>query len=180
MKKKIRRSWRIVKFVVYKETMVNAVEILWTSIGSFIGIGIIGYLHSGFMEKQDTVFLIGSFGASAVLVYGIPNSPLARGRNVVGGHLISALVGVTIAKLVPQELWLSAGMAVSISIVLMQITKTLHPPGGATALIAVIGSAKIKSLGYLYLFFPVLSGIAILMSVAFVINSMSPMRSSKI
>ena len=66
---------------------------------------------------------------------------------MVGGHLVSAIIGVTVQKLIPDILWISAPLAVSLSIVCMQITKTLHPPGGATALIAVTGSAAIKKNG---------------------------------
>ncbi len=121
----------------------------------------------------DQVFLIGSFGASAVLVYGATNSPLAQPRNLIGGHVICAIVGVTVYKLVGSEelYWLSASLAVSFSIVSMQITKTLHPPGGATALIANIGSDNIKDLGYFYVLNPVLSGVLVLFVVAIIVNN---------
>jgi CBS-domain-containing membrane protein len=66
--------------------------------------------------------------------------------------------------------WLAAALAVSSSIVVMQVTKTLHPPGGATALIAVTGSEEIKSLGYLYVLSPILSGVVILLVVALYFN----------
>jgi CBS-domain-containing membrane protein len=95
---------------------------------------------------------------------------------LVGGHLISALIGVSIHKLVPDIIWIAAPLAVSLSIVLMQITKTLHPPGGATALIAIIGSDKIKALGYLYVFSPVLIGVLILLLTALVFNNMTSNR----
>jgi CBS-domain-containing membrane protein len=91
--------------------------------------------------------------------------------------VICALVGVTIHKLVPHEMWLAAALSVSISIVLMQITKTLHPPGGATALIANIGSEKIKALGYMYVFSPVFSGAMILLLIAVMFNNMTSHRS---
>jgi len=125
---------------------------------------------------QDKIMLIGSFGASSVLVYGSIQSPLAQPRNLIGGHLVSALIGVTIYKFLPDTVWLTASLAVSLSIVLMQITKTLHPPGGATALIAIIGSAKIKSLGYFYVISPVLVGVLILYVVALIFNNMTPNR----
>ena len=87
--------------------------------------------------------------------------------------MISAITGVTIYKLFGVEAWLSASLAVSLSIVLMQITKTLHPPGGATALIANIGSEKIKDLGYFYVLSPVLSGVLILLAVALIFNNLN-------
>ena len=69
-------------------------EIFWSWLGAFLGIGAVAYLD-GFLEKTDVLLLIGSFGASAVLIYGAIKSPLAQPRNLVGGHLISALIGVT-------------------------------------------------------------------------------------
>jgi CBS-domain-containing membrane protein len=73
-------------------------------------------------------------------------------------------------------MWLTASLSVSLSIVMMQLTKTLHPPGGATALIAVTGSAEIKNLGYWYVISPVLSGVLILLIVALLFNNMTSKR----
>ncbi len=172
----IKRQYRKVKYVLYRETLIDTKEHVLTFLGAFAGIGLVGFLHSDHVTVYDNLFLIGSFGASSVLIYGIINSPLAQPRNLIGGHLVCALVGVTIHKLVPGELWLASALAVSLSIVCMQITKTLHPPGGATALIANIGSEKIKSLGYFYVISPVLSGVLILFVVALIFNNISKSR----
>ena len=174
---KIKRNYRKTKYILYKETLVDFKEHFWAFLGSFIGIGLIAYVQSKTLLHSDVVYLIGSFGASSVLVYGVIQSPMAQPRNLVGGHLVSAIVGVTVAKFVPEILWLTAPLAVSFSIVLMQITKTLHPPGGATALIAVIGSPKIKILGYWYVLYPVLSGVLILLIIALIFNNMTTNRS---
>lgn len=90
--------------------------------------------------------------------------------------MVSALIGVTVQKLVPDILWITAPLAVSLSIVLMQITKTLHPPGGATALIAVTGSTELKDLGYWYVVSPVLIGSMILLIVALFFNNITSNR----
>jgi CBS domain-containing membrane protein len=178
---KLKRRYRIVRYVVYKETLINPIDHFWTFVGAFVGIGLIGFLQAHIIniEPLDEVFLIGSFGASAVLVYGATNSPLAKPRNLLGGHLLSAFIGVSVCQLLPQPelLWLASALSVSVSIIAMQMTKTLHPPGGATALIANIGSEKIKALGYYYLLSPVLSGVAILLIVAILINAASGNRS---
>jgi CBS-domain-containing membrane protein len=164
------------RYVIYKETLVDFRDHFWTFVGSFLGIGLIGFLNEKSFTDSDNLFLIGSFGASSVLIYGIVNSPLAQPRNLIGGHVICALVGVTIHKFLPDHIWLSSAFAVSLSIVLMQVTKTLHPPGGATALIANIGSEKIKSLGYMYVLSPVLTGVLILLAIAVVINKWAAHR----
>lgn len=174
---KIKRSYRKVKFVFYKETLIDKTEHLFTFLGAFFGIGIIGFINSKYFVLNDNLFLIGSFGASSVLIYGAINSPLAQPRNLIGGHLVCAVVGVTIHKLIPNELWLSSALSVSLSIVLMQVTKTLHPPGGATALIANIGSEKIRALGYLYVLSPVLTGVLILFVIALIFNNITANRS---
>jgi CBS domain-containing membrane protein len=177
MKKRIRRHVRKARYIMYKETLIDFKEHLWTFIGTFLGIGIIGFLNSYHLSAFDNLFLIGSFGASSVLIYGAINSPLSQPRNLIGGHLICAFVGVTIHKLVPGEVWLTSALSVSIAIVLMQITKTLHPPGGATALIANIGSVKIQALGYFYILSPVLTGVVILFLVAMICNNATSHRS---
>jgi CBS domain-containing membrane protein len=176
MKNKIKRNLRIARYVIYRETIIDKTDILWTFLGGFFGIGIIGFISSQYFALNDNLFLIGSFGASAVLVYGATNSPLAQPRNLVGGHVISAIVGVTIHKLIPGEIWLSSALAVSTAIVMMQITKTVHPPGGATALIANIGSEKIKALGFIYVLSPVFTGVIILLIVALIFNNIPKNR----
>ncbi|MFA6151169.1 MAG: HPP family protein [Chitinophagaceae bacterium] len=176
MKEKIQRGIRVSRYIVYKETLVNGKEQFWSFIGAFAGIGLIAFLQNTFLAKTENVLLIGSFGASSVLIYGAIQSPLAQPRNLIGGHLASAIIGVTVYKLLPDIIWITAPMAVALSIVAMQITKTLHPPGGATALIAVIGSEKIKALGYIYVLSPVLSGCIILFVVALVFNNMTSNR----
>jgi CBS domain-containing membrane protein len=176
MRKKIKRTLKFTKVVIYTETLIDFNEHLWTFFGSFVGIGLIGILQHHYLPANDNLFLVGSFGASAVLIYGVVNSPLAQPRNLIGGHVISAIVGVTVAQFIPIP-WLGAALAVSLSIVLMQVTRTLHPPGGATALIAIIGSEKIKSLGYLYVLSPILSGVTILLFVALFFNNITSKRS---
>jgi CBS domain-containing membrane protein len=175
-KKNIKRGLRVSRYIIYKETLVDYKEHFWSFVGAFIGIGVIAFFQSSILTKNENVFLIGSFGASSVLIYGAIQSPLAQPRNLIGGHLVSAIVGVTIYKLLPDIIWLNAPLAVALSIVSMQITKTLHPPGGATALIAVIGSEKIKILGYIYVLSPVLTGSLILFIVALIFNNITSHR----
>ena len=100
------------------------------------------------LDDKDLTLVVGSFGASAVLIYGVPNSPLSQPRNLIGGHLLSAIVGVISYKLFSSNLFLATAIAVSTSILIMQLTLTLHPPGGATSLIAVIGGEQIHELEF--------------------------------
>ncbi|MBJ6142186.1 HPP family protein [Hymenobacter sp. BT559] len=176
MRTPLRRHTRRIKVIVYQETLFDYKEHCWTFLGAFLGIGLVGLLSQYRLAPVDAPLLIGSFGASSVLIYGVINSPLAQPRNLVGGHVLSAFIGVTVHQLVPQPLWLAAALAVSLAIVGMQITKTLHPPGGATALIAIIGSPQLKALGYWYVIAPVLAGAVLLLLVAVVVNKLAPTR----
>ena len=155
---------------------VNLLEIVWSWVGSFLGIAAIAALDECFCTGTELVLIIGSFGASAVLVFGAVKSPLAQPRNLLGGHILSALIGVSAYKLFPSHIWLAAALAVATAIALMHATKTLHPPGGATALIAVIGGTKIHSLGYFYVLAPIGAGAAIMLAVALLVNNIPRTR----
>jgi len=155
---------------------VGWTEALWSWLGACIGIGLCGYISARYCEPRDLTLIIGSFGASAVLVYAAIKSPLAQPRNLVGGHVLSALAGVASYQLFGDILWIAAALSVSLAIVVMLITKTLHPPGGATALIAVIGGKKIHDLGFLYALLPAGAGALILLAVALLVNNLSENR----
>ena len=155
---------------------VGLSEILWSWIGAFLGIALVAFLNYETFEGTDLVMIIGSFGASAVLIYGAIKSPLAQPRNLIGGHLISAVIGVFSYQLLHDTMWLAAAVAVATAIAAMHATKTLHPPGGATALIAVIGSQKIHDLGYLYAIAPAGLGAVIMLVIALVVNNIPKTR----
>ncbi|RBQ29049.1 HPP family protein [Aliarcobacter vitoriensis] len=151
-------------------------NLFWSWIGSFLGILAISYFHTDFLDDTDLTLVVGSFGASAVLIYGAVNSPLAQPRNLIGGHIVSAIVGVIAYKLFYSNILFASAIAVSTSIFFMQLTLTLHPPGGATALIAVIGSEQIHELGFLYVIVPIFSGAMILFLIAFIVNNIPKNR----
>lgn len=155
---------------------VSNSEILWSWIGAFLGIAAVAWVDQLFFTGYDLSLMIGSFGASAVLVYGAVRSPLAQPRNLVGGHVLSALVGVVCWKLFHPYPWLAEAMAVATAIALMHATRTLHPPGGATALIAVIGSPELHQLGFYYVLMPATIGPVILLVVAVLVNNIPQSR----
>jgi len=151
-------------------------EILWSWLGAALGIAACALLSAAVFEPLETTLLIGSFGASAVLVYAAIRSPLAQPRNLLGGHVLSALVGVACWKLFGETPWVAAALGVSLAIAAMLLTRTLHPPGGATALIAVIGGPKIHALGFLYALVPAGLGALVLLAVALVVNNLGRAR----
>ncbi len=152
-------------------------NIFWSFIGAFLGIGSLHYTRFVELAAPDINMVIGSFGASAVLVYGAIDSPLAQPRNLVGGHIISALFGVFCYQFFGEfGIWFACSLAVAGAIALMHLTKTLHPPGGATALIAVIGSPQLHEIGYLYAIVPVARGALMLLIVALLVNNIPKNR----
>ena len=155
---------------------VSLSEIGWSWIGSFLGIAAVSYINYNRLEETDLVMIIGSFGASAVLIYGAIKSPLAQPRNLIGGHVFSAIIGVASYQILSSHMWLASSVAVATAIAFMHATKTLHPPGGATALIAVIGSEKIHDLRFLYAIVPVGIGAAIMLVVALLVNNITKTR----
>ena len=155
---------------------VSGSEIMWSWVGGFLGIAAVAWVDQLLFTGYDLSLMIGSFGASAVLVYGAVRSPLAQPRNLVGGHVLSALVGVLCWKLFHPYPWLAEALAVSTAIALMHATRTLHPPGGATALIAVIGSPEIHNLGFFYVLMPATVGPLILLVVAVLVNNVPDSR----
>lgn len=151
--------------------------ILWSWLGSLVGIYAIGVIAPFMADRLglEGGYVIGAFGAAAVLVYGAPMAEFSQPRNLVLGNVISAIVGVVVARNIGANghLALPAAIAVSSSVLFMHLARAMHPPGGATALIAVAGGDAIRVLGYWYVLFPVLSGVLVLLVGALVVNNLS-------
>ncbi|MBE3586132.1 MAG: HPP family protein [Thermoanaerobacter sp.] len=141
-------------------------ELLVSWFGAFSGIGVVAALSLVYHMP----LIVPSFGASALLIYGLPDAPLAQPRNVIGGHVISAVCGVTVYALCGLTWW-SAALAASLAVLLMLITRTAHPPGGATALGAVLAGAS-----PLYILTPIALGAVILVLVGLITNNLLPER----
>ena len=141
-------------------------QILFSYIGSFVGIATLAYLSIG----SGYPLIAAPFGAAAVLVFAVPRAALAQPRNLIFGNLIGAVVSVVMVVLFGSEPWVMA-LAVATAIKLMQLTKTLHPPGGAVALVGVMSEAKVS-----FILTPVLLGSVILLFCSIVFNNLMPGR----
>lgn len=137
--------------------------------GGFLGILLILLVSNYFVGATDATLIVASMGASAVLLFAVPHGRLSQPWPVFGGHMVSALVGVSCALLVPDPL-LAAALAVGLAIGAMHYLRCIHPPGGATALTAVVGGSGIHELGYGFLVMPVLLNVVIILAVAVVFN----------
>jgi CBS domain-containing membrane protein len=118
--------------------------------GALIGIGITGYISWLLLGTTTHLpFLIAPIGASAVLLFAVPTSPLAQPWSIVGGNTLSALVGVGVAHVI-HDPWIACGVAVALAIMVMSFTRCLHPPGGAAALLGVMGIPPVGAAVALY------------------------------
>jgi CBS domain-containing membrane protein len=125
----------------------------------------------GYLNSAGTLLMVTSMGASAVLLFAVPQGALSQPWAVIGGHLISAFVGVSCQQLFPEQTWAPA-LAVGIAVGAMHYMRCIHPPGGATALAAVIGGAEIHGLGYHYLFMPILINVILILVTAVGFNAL--------
>lgn len=151
-------------------TSCGSWDLIWSCLGCFFGILILSGLDKLFFTG-DQLLLLGSFGASSLIVFGAPHSIYAQPRSVIGGQIVSAFVGVSIFFLLGSYPVWAAPAAVSLALLGMQLTGTMHPPGGATALIAVSGHPVVQQMGYLYILFPVAAGFLILLLIGIIINN---------
>lgn len=134
-----------------------------------------GLITGQVIEGIGAPLLTASMGASAVLLFATPTSPLAQPWPLLFSHCIATLVGVTMARIVP-DIWAAAGLSVGTTIFLMFLTRSLHPPGGATSLVPVVGGASAQSLGYSLLWTPVAINVILMLILALLLNNLTGRR----
>ena len=145
----------------FKNLFKNYQSVLISSLGAFLCIFLIAYFNS---FDETNIWLIPPFGASLVLVMAVHDSPLAQPRNVFFGHILSASSGVFLFYLLGNSP-ISISLALSLAIILMMITKTIHPPAGANPIIAILGAKSFE-----FVIMPVATGALFIVIFAFVYN----------
>ena len=147
----------------------SAVRERWTAaLGAFLAVLAV-FAASGWAIGEQNLIVATSMGSSAVLLFSSPHSSLSQPWPLVGGHVLAAIVGVSCATFFGTGL-LSAGLAVGLAVLLMQWTRSTHPPAGATALAAVIGGDAVIDLGWLFVVKPVLLNALLLLIAGLIIN----------
>jgi CBS domain-containing membrane protein len=160
----------ILKFLGIEANRVSHTEKLISAAGGFAGILLTIVVCTYFLEIDQAILIIPSMGASAVLLFAVPHSAMAQPWSLVGGHLVSAFIGVSCALLIPSPA-LAAAAAIGFAIGAMYYARCIHPPGGATALAAVIGGSSVSTLGYQFLLTPVLINVLAILLVAVLFNA---------
>ena len=156
-------------FLGIEQAPVSHAERIASAIGGFIAIFCIFTISQRYLGSPGAGIIVASMGASAVLLFAVPHGQLSQPWPVLGGHLISAIIGVSCAYLISNEV-LAASVAVGVAIAGMYYLKCIHPPGGATALSAVIGGESTHALGYQFVITPVLLNVVIILATAFIFN----------
>ena len=141
-----------------KQALFNA---LFSSLGAFVCIGFLAYLNSSI---EGAIWLIPPFGASMVLVMAVYESPLANPKNLILGHILSALSGVIIFYLLGNT-FISLGLGVALAVFVMMMTNTVHPPAGANPIIVILTGQSIS-----FVFLPVAFGAVIIVVFAYLYN----------
>lgn len=150
---------------------ISHVERVVSTLGGFLGIFAVYYVTQYFLGNESAALLVASMGASAVLLFAVPHGALAQPWNVFGGHIVSAIVGVTCAIWIADSV-LAAAASVGLAIGVMHYLRCIHPPGGATALTAVVGGPAVHALGYQFVLTPVLINVLIILLVAVLFNAL--------
>ncbi len=154
---------------------MNLREKLLSTLGGFLGIFAIFVTSQWLLDPAISVMIVPSMGASAVLLFAAPHAPFSQPWNVIGGHAISAVIGVACWQWIPDHA-VAASASVGLAIGAMYFARCIHPPGGATALAAVIGSEKLHQLGYAYEYAPILLNAVTILLVAIAFNWMFEWR----
>ena len=154
-------------------TPLSARERVRSAVGAMLGILVTGALGALALGTTTALpFLIAPMGASAVLLFAVPASPLAQPWSIIGGNLVAALVGVTVAALVHDPV-AAAALAIAGAVGLMMALRCVHPPSGAVALTAVLGGPAIHDLGYGFVLWPVGANSLLLLSAALLFNNLT-------
>ena len=149
---------------------VSARENILSLVGGFLGILVVLVSSVQLLGPEAAAYIVPSMGASAVLLFASPHVPFAQPWNLVGGHLLSAIVGVFCWQWIP-DLLVAASASVGLAIGAMYVARCIHPPGGATALAFVIGPEQLHQLGYSYVLNPVMLNTLLILAVALAFNA---------
>jgi len=164
------KTW-LFKIIGQTNQTVSQSEKNISTLGGFVAIFCIVAVSQTFLELDASVGIIASMGASAVLLFAAPNTPLSQPWPLIGGHLFAAFIGVSCALLIDDTL-MAASSAVGLTIAVMYYLNCIHPPGGATALTAVIGGESIHAMGYQFMLTPVLLNLLVILFIAIMFNSL--------
>ncbi|MFN3580923.1 MAG: HPP family protein [Pseudomonas sp.] len=163
------------RFIGWRADNTSHQEKLISALGATLSLLLVYWITHIGLDGEGALWVTGSMGASAVLVFAMPHGALSQPWPVIGGQVISASFGVACMQWLPASPWVAA-LAVGGSIILMMYARCLHPPGGATAMIVVLGGPAIQEAGYHFVLYPILLDAAVIVGAAILFNSLFDWR----
>lgn len=144
----------------------KAVLLAW--LGAFIAIAVVALLT----QKLSHLLILGSFGASCVILFAYPDVPFAQPRNTIGGHFLSSLIGLLVVSTLGVAWW-SLAIAVATAVAVMMLTRTVHPPAGSNPVIIWLMAGSHNAIGWDFLWFPTLFGAIAITIVSLIYNNLT-------
>lgn len=157
-------------------TRISSSEILIASLSAIITLALVTWITKQALTGSALPYVLASMGATAVILFSIPNSPMGRPWSVLAGHIISAIIGISCGKL-SDSLIITVPLAIGLAIFAMHYLRCIHPPGGATAMLTLLGGAEINAIGYQFLITPLAINLIILLLAAHFIKTLRHKRS---
>lgn len=169
------RGKRVSEWLGVEVNTTSHTEKLVAALGTMLAILSICLVSLATVEPGGRPLLVASMGASAVLLFAVPHGALSQPWALFCGHLVSALIGVSLLRWLPGTL-LAPVLAVGLSVMAMVYLRCIHPPGGATALIPFVGGADVQAMGYGYVLSPILLSVALMLVIALLFNGLFSWR----
>src|SRR5690606_37771110 len=167
---RVRWLRRGLRFLGWRPDSTSHREKLVSALGTTLAL-ILLYGVTHLVMAEAALWVTGSMGASAVLVFAMPHGTLSQPWSVIGGHVLSAAFGVACVQYLPPGFWLAA-LAVGGSVVIMMYARCLHPPGSATAMIVVLGGPQITEAGFAFVVYPILLDVLVIALFAVAFNAL--------
>jgi CBS-domain-containing membrane protein len=161
---------RVALFIGIETNKTSHLERFISGVTACVALVNVFYFSNLFLSLPDSLLVVSSIGASAVLLFAVPHGALSQPWPFIVGHLISAFIGISFYQEFGAS-FISGAMAVGASIIVMHYLGCLHPPGGSTALSCVIGGNSIHAMGYDFLLYPLLINLLVMLVLALIINN---------
>lgn len=159
----------LLRYLAVEPVQVSRGEQLRSALAAFVALLVIGTISYGYFDHHALPWLAAPMGASAVILFALPSSPLAQPWPFAASHLIAATVGVACLLLIGNPVW-AAALALSLSILLMYLAHAMHPPGGASALLPIITAEYLHEVDFSFVLYPVGLNVGLMVIMAVVLN----------
>ena len=166
-------SW--LKMLGIELSPVSHRERLVSALGGFVGIALVYVVSHAVLGRVASPILVLSMGSTAAMLFAVPHGALSQPWPLLGGHLVSGLIGIACLIHVPDPM-LAGSLATGLSIGAMHYLRCIHPPAGATALAAALGNESVRAMGFGFVVAPLMLNVLIILAVAIAFNALFPWR----